>query len=302
MELHRLRYFLAVAEELHFGRAAERLHIVQSALSKQVSALERELEVELLDRSHGVALTPAGRTLRDEARVILLQADRAFALTKAVARGEIGSLSIGFIISAMWCVLPPVLREHRRLNPDLSFHLNELGSPQQLDLLRDGSLDVGFVRALALDPHLELEPIWREKIVVALADDHPAAANEVVDLAELKDEAFILQARSLGPPGLHEIFTSMCLDAGFTPRLEEANSTAGLSMVSMGLGVALVPESAQDTAFPGITFRPLTKATPELDLVMAYRPDSASSALRAFIETARRVVPTIKGHGTPATS
>ena len=175
VELRHLRYFVAVAEERHFGRAADRLHIVQPALSKQVIALERELGLELLDRTRGVKLTQAGEVFYAEAKAILERVERATAATKATAKGEAGSLAIGYVGTAPWSVLPAILREHRRLHPDLRFHLDELGTSDQLERIRDGSLDVGFARRLALDDVLVFEPVWRESYVVALSYGFGAA-------------------------------------------------------------------------------------------------------------------------------
>jgi DNA-binding transcriptional LysR family regulator len=300
MELRHLRYFVAVAEELHFGRAADRLHIVQPALSKQIIALERELGLELLERAGGVRLTPAGEVLYAEARAILERLDRVVASTKATARGEAGSLSIGFVGPAMWNVLPAILREHRRTHPELRFHLHELGSRVQLERLREGSLDVGFLRRLALDDVLAFEPVWREQFVVCLPDDHPLAAAEVIDLSALKDEAFVVLPRE-DAPAIHDVTVTICLGYGFSPKtLEEGNSPAALNMVGMGLGVALICESAQDAALRGITFRPLTKPTPDVDLSACYRTGYRSATLRSFLETVRRVVPTVEAHGRSA--
>jgi DNA-binding transcriptional LysR family regulator len=299
VELRHLRYFIALAEELHFGRAAQRLHIVQPALSRQVMALERELGVELLDRSHGVTLTRAGETFYEEARAIVEQADTAVATTRATARGELGSITIGFVQPAMWNVLPPILRAHRRAYPNLTYRLYELGSPDQFERLRARTLDIGFVRPLVIDDVLTFEPFWREHFVLALADDHPLAAHEAIDLAHLKDERFVVLPRPLAP-GLNDIHLSICLSYGFTPKVvEQGNSPSALVMVSMGMCVALIPESVENARFQGITYRPLIRPTPEIDLAAVYRTDNHSRILQAFLETARRVVPGVQAPGRP---
>jgi DNA-binding transcriptional LysR family regulator len=297
VELRHLRYFLALAEELHFGRAAQRLHIVQPALSKQVIALERELGVELLDRSHGVTLTAAGQVFYEEAKTIVERVDGAVATTRATARGEIGSLSIGFVAPAMWSVLPAILRVHRRSYPNLRYALHELGSADQLDQLRTRGLDVGFVRPLVVDDVLEFEPVWRERFVVAVPDDHRLAGCEAIDLADLKDERFVVLPRG-NAPIVSDLSLSVSLSYGITPKVvEEGNSPAALVMVSMGYCVALVPESLANAGFSGIAFRPLTKPTPEVDLSAVYRRDNASSTLRAFLDTVRRVAPHVEAPG-----
>ena len=147
MELRHLRYFVAVAEELHFGRAAQRLHIVQPALSKQIASLEAELGIQLFNRTkRRVTITDAGRALYEEVRVILQRIDRAVETAQMTAAGQVGSLDIGFIGPAMWSVLPKLLAEHHKRVPDVRFRLAELSSAAQLASLRDGALDAGFVR------------------------------------------------------------------------------------------------------------------------------------------------------------
>jgi len=301
VELRHLRYFVAVAEELHFGRAANRLHIVQPALSKQIISLERELGFELLDRSHAIRLTRAGEVFYEEAHAILLRVDRAVQLTRATARGEAGTLAIGFIGPAMWSVLPAILREHRRRHPDLHFRIHELGSSEQLELLRDGTLDVGFVRSLVLDDVLVFEPVWRENFVIALPDDHRLAAVDAVDLAELQDETFIVLPRP-NAPGVHDLHVGICLSYGFSPKtIEEGNSPAALNMVAMGLGVALIPASLERANLKGMVCRPLDRPTPTIDLTVSYQRENATPTLAAFLETVRSAVPGVDAPGRPVT-
>jgi len=299
VELRHLRYFVALAEELHFGRAANRLHIVQPALSKQILALERELGVELLDRTHGVTLTPAGAVFYEEASAILDRVSEAVRSAQGTARGELGSLDVGFVGPAMWSVLPWILREHRRAHPNLRYRLFELGSPEQMERLRAGTLDVGFLRPIAVDDALVFKPVWREQFVVALADDHPLAGTGRIDLADLKDERFVVLPRRMAP-NLSDTSLSICLSYGFSPKVvEEGNSPSALVMVAMGLCVALIPESARNAGFKGITFRPLIRPTPEQDLAVAYRAEDRSPALRAFLATISSVVRGVQAPGQP---
>jgi DNA-binding transcriptional LysR family regulator len=296
VELRHLRYFVALAEELHFGRAAQRLHIVQPALSKQVIALERELGVDLIDRAHGVKLTRAGELFYAEAREIVDRADRAVDATRATARGEQGLLRIGFVAPAMWSVLPVVLRAHRRLYPELTYRLYEAPTPEHLEQLRANALDVGFVRPPSVDDALAFELVWREPFVVVLPDDHRLAREDAIDLADLANERFVVMPRANAM--VNDVIVSICLSYGFSPKVvEEGNSPSSLVMVAMGQCVALVPVSLQDCGVRGITFRPLIRPTPELDLAVAYRRDDRSLALRAFLETARRVAPEVEAHG-----
>src|SRR5438067_839146 len=187
MELRHLRYFIAVAEEMHFGRAAQRLHIVQPALSKQISALERELGFRLFSRTkRSVAFTPAGEAFYHEARDILARVERANELTRLTAAGALGTLDIGFASPVIWSVLQPILRRQREAFPGVRLHLHELHSAPQMRMLREGKLNAGFLRAGGPDELLEFKPVCREAIVVALPEQHRLAQEERIDLAELE--------------------------------------------------------------------------------------------------------------------
>ena len=292
MELRHLRYFVAVAEELHFGRAARRLGIVQPALSKQIVALERELGVTLFLRSkRDVSITEAGRALYTEARDILQRADQATDIAKLTASGALGSLAIGFIGPAMWNILPALMREHRNRVPGMHFRLHEMTSGPMIQQVRDGILDVGFIRPFGHDEALEIETVLREPFVIAVAEDHRLAQEEVVDLADAADETFVLVSRE-GSPGLFDQCLALCQSYGFSPLMIQEGNTGGamFGMVAAGLGVTLVPESADLVPWPGVVFRPLTKSEPQLELAIAYRRDSSSTALASFLDTVSAVV------------
>src|SRR5581483_4344417 len=174
------------------GRAAQRLHVVRPALSKQIGGLERELGFDLFDRSHGVKLTAAGEVFYEEVRPILQQADRAVQSIQQVARGEPAQLNIGFITPALWTVLPATLRAYRHDHPHVRLRIHELPGPEQMANVRDGSFDVGFVRGMAVDDILVFEPVWREQYMLALSDEHRLAGCDAIDLAELKGESFVV--------------------------------------------------------------------------------------------------------------
>jgi DNA-binding transcriptional LysR family regulator len=286
MELRHLRYFVAVAEEMHFGRAAQRLHIVQPALSKQISALERELGVRLLSRTkRSVAFTPAGAAFYDEAREVLRHVDRASELTKLTAAGALGTLEIGFISPIIWSVLQPILRRQREAFPGVRLHLHELHSSPQLRLLREGKLDAGFVRAAGPeDELLEFKPVVREGIVVALPEAHRLAEEQRVDLAELADERFILVSRSTAP-GFFDDCIALCQSFGFSPAVvEEGNTPAALyAMVAGGLGVSLGPESASRVPWGGVTFKRPTREPVVVEFSVAYRRGDSSQTLASFL-------------------
>jgi DNA-binding transcriptional LysR family regulator len=291
MELRHLRYFVAVAEEMHFGRAAQRLHIVQPALSKQISALERELGFHLFTRTkRSVAFTPAGEAFYQDARDILARVDRATELTKLTAGGALGTLDIGFASPVIWSVLQPILRRQREAFPGIRLHLHELHSAPQMRMLREGKLDAGFLTATGPDELLEFTPVAHEAIVIALPAEHRLAGEERVDLSELADERFILVSRSTAP-GFFAHCVELCQRYGFTPEIvEEGNTPAALyGMVAAGLGVSLGPESASIVPWHGVTFKHATKAS-SVEFSVAYRRDDTSQALASFLRTVDEVV------------
>jgi len=291
VELRHLRYFQALAEELHFTRAADRMHVVQSALSRQIAALEQELGVRLFDRtSRGVRLTVAGRALKERVAAILPSLDQALDMTRLTASGEVGRVEIGFIAAAMWSVLPAILQEHRRRHPHVLFRLRELPmAGEQLESLLDGSLDVVFVRPFARFRTVAFLPLFREQLVAALPVGHRLAAGERIDLAELADERFILMSRTAYPDA-HDLFSQACLSAGFSPTiLDEGDSPNAMYLVAAGLGVALAPASAVRSGLPGIAFRPFKHPTPEVELAAAYRKGNPSTTLAALLQTAADV-------------
>lgn len=288
MELRHLRYFVAVAEELHFGRAAQRLHIVQPALSKQIASLETELGVQLFHRTkRRVTITSAGQALYDEVRVILQRVERAVETAQLTAAGQIGSLDLGFVGPAMWSILPDLLDEHHRRLPDVRFRLSELSSVAQVAGVRDGTLDAGFVRLpLQGSDDVDFRVVHREPFVVTLPEHHPAAALPSVDLATLADEPFIFVLRRV-EPGYHDRCIALCQSYGFSPNIaEEGNGPMAIcGMVASGLGITLSPASIVDARWPGVAFCELATPSLELELAIATRREEPSAALGAFLQT-----------------
>ena len=299
MELRHLRYFVAVAEEMHFGRAAQRLHIVQPALSKQISALERELGVELFSRTkRSVAFTPAGQAFYNEARDVLRRVERATDLTKLAATGALGTLEIGFTSPIIWSVLQPILRRQREVFPGVRLHLKELHTSPQLRLLRDGKLNAGFVRTPGRDELLEFKPVLHEGIVIALPEDHRLATQERIDLAELADERFILVSRDTAP-GFFDDCIALCQSYGFSPAVvEEGNTPAALyGMVAAGLGVSLGPTSASRIPWTGVAFKLPTREPVIVEFAVAYRRNDPSQTLAAFLTAVDQVRGDFIGNG-----
>ena len=278
MELRHLRYFVAVAEELHFHRAATRLHISQPPLSQQIRALERELGVTLLARNRRrVALTAAGESFRDDARSILAAVERASERARDIARGAIGTLSIGFVGSAMFSpTLPDILREFRSGHPDVELVLRELPTVAQLNALAAGELDIGVIRGpvelAELDGQLELLTIQRERLVAALPSGHPLASRRRLRPGELRGESFVILARREAP-GLYAGLATAMGDAGGLPDdvLEVAEMQTIISLVAGGFGVSLVPASVGQVERSGVTFLPISGPTPTIELALAWR-------------------------------
>jgi DNA-binding transcriptional LysR family regulator len=294
MELRHLRYFVAVAEELHFHRAAQRLHISQPPLSQQIRALERELGVTLLSRNRRrVALTAAGEGFLDDARSILAAVERASERARGIARGSLGTLAIGFVGSAMFSPkLPQILREFRARHPDVELVLRELPTTVQLAALAAGELDVGVIRGpvdvTELDGQLELMTIQRERLVAALPADHPLAARRRLRPQDLRGESFVILTRREAP-GLYAGLAAAMGDAGGLPDdvLEVAEMQTIISLVAGGFGVSLVPASVGQVDRSGVTFRPIAGPTPTIELEIAWRPGADSPVRDEFLSVAR---------------
>ena len=289
MELRHLSAFVAVAEELHFGRAAERLHIAQPPLSRQIQRLEKDLGVLLLRRTkRRVELTEAGECFLDGARRTLSEAEQAARMARRAARGEVGRLVLGFVGTTV--VLPPVLREFRARFPEVELVLHQLTTARQVQGLRDGWLHLGLLRPPVPDGWLIVEPIAREAIVVAVPDKHPLAARARIPLTALAEEAFIMWPRREGP-GFHDLIVSACHAAGFTPRVvqEATEMVTILNLVAGGLGIALMPESVRELQRRGVTYLPLKGAAPRAERALAWRADETAKPVLAFIEVAREL-------------
>lgn len=279
MELRHLRSFVAVAEELHFGRAAERLHIAQPPLSMQIKQLEHELGVQLLIRStRKVELTPAGASFLEHARAILAATDAAVEDARQTASGLAGRLVLGFTGSATYEVMPMLAQVLRHDLPGLDISLKgEMLTPLQVAGLLDHSLDIGFLRPPARDPGITVSILRREPLIAVLPDTHPLASAPSVRLGDLRNDPFITylsQHRSV----VYDAVIEACERAGFMPQqhTEVAETSTLVSFVASGQGVALVPASVQHLAVTGAVFRPLAGQTTEVALAVATRTDDPS--------------------------
>lgn len=292
MELRHLRSFLAVAEELHFGRAAARLHISQPPLSQQIRRLEDEIGARLFLRTkRRVELTPAGRAFLAEARQAIASADRAVGAAQRAARGELGELVIGYITSATYGPLPDVIRMFRKRLPEVELKLRNLRSVHQSQALLDRRIDVGLVRPHAADSRIVYEALWRERVVVALPSDHPLAHGTAVDIADLATDIFLI-APAEDTAAFHDEVFALCRKAGFTPRVEEGvpDVQAALALVAAGLGINPVAATVQRYRRRGVVYRPLRPRSLRIELGLAWRRDDDSALVQQFRRVARETV------------
>ncbi|MGB3481789.1 MAG: LysR family transcriptional regulator [Mycobacterium sp.] len=292
MELRHLRYFRAVAEELHFGRAAERLLMAQPPLSQQIRALERELGVTLLTRStRNVELTPAGRAFLTRTVEILAAVDDAGDQARRIANGAEGRLVIGCVGSATYSLLPKLVRALRKTLPNVDLSVRgEMLAPAQLIALHAGQIDIALLRPPVLDPGIAAEVIRTDRLLVALPAEHPLAARDTVDPADLRDEDFISHAGH-GRSRMGALLTTLCEEAGFTPRVQhdvEETSTL-VTLVAAGLGVAVVPEPTSELDIAGVCYRPLSPAAASIELLVAYRSSEVSPLIANVLEVLREI-------------
>jgi len=261
MELRHLRYFSVLAEELHFGRAARRLAISQPPLSVAIQQLEETVGARLFERnSKGVRLTPAGSALQLSARRLLTQAEEAAREARAVAAGSAGRLRIGLVGAMLYRGLPQALHEFQAAHPAVRITLAELNSREQITELLHDRLDLGFVHTSRMPRELAHRLLLSEPFVCCLPAAHPLARRRVLAPADLREEPFVLFSRSASPD-YHERILSICAEAGFSPQVrhEVRHWLAVVSLVSQGLGVALVPDAMRRSALRGAVFRPLDR-------------------------------------------
>ncbi|MGA7782016.1 MAG: LysR substrate-binding domain-containing protein [Paraburkholderia sp.] len=288
MDIRLLRYFAVLADELHFGRAAARLHISQPPLSQQIRILEEEMGTALFVRSqHRVDLTEAGKTLKEQVPLIFAQFERAIDLTRCAGRGEVGSLEIGIISSVMVEPIPRALRVFAEKHPQVRWRLHEMTPAAQILALKEHRLDVCFFRVSHEDPEIRSEVVMREQAVVALPADHPLAGRKEIALRELEAERFV--SFGLQQSQLARFLQDCCVEAGFTPRIEQevVEVHTLLCLVRENMGVALLPSSARQLSTGGVVFVRLAEPAPQVALHARYRADDRSPVLGIFLETVR---------------
>ncbi len=301
MELRQVRYFVAVAEELHFGRAARRVHVAQPALSKQVMNLERELGARLLNRrGRKVELTEAGRVFLERARVILDQVSEAALAVARAGSGETGRLTVGFTGMALYGAAPQVVKAFGDLYPGVDLALREMSTPAMTEALLGKRVDVGFLHppvGEAAGGALAVEGMMSEPLTVALPEDHALSGLPEIPLGRLAEERFVIVPSDEGPE-LHDRIMGTCHASGLNPAIANRNApsqTTALGLVAAGIGVSLVWECMRNLGRSGVVYRPLTEQTPRLETALAWRPDDPSPVLAAFLTLAREAADKIEG-------
>ncbi len=283
-----MRYFVMVAEELHFGRAARRLNIAQPALSQQVRQLEDELGFSLFKRDkHRVELTEPGRVFLDEAHLILIQVQRARDVAERAHLGASGRVVMGFVGSATYHVVP-LLHAYRAQFPLVHTILQQMKTNDQLQALHEKRIDVGVIRPTISSPEINLEVIHREAFFVAFPSRHRLAANPLVTIHDLADEPFIMTPHRFGS-SYYDTIMRCCYEAGFRPNvvLEAPEILTIVAFVAAGMGIALVPESFQSQQNSGVQYRPLTGTSQRLELALAWRSGEQSEVVHQLIATIR---------------
>jgi DNA-binding transcriptional LysR family regulator len=288
MELRHLRYFVAVAEELNFTRAAANLHVAQSAVSAQIRSLEGAVGVPLFERSsRRVDLTAAGRVFLDGARETLERLDEVTRQVRRVGRAEAGELAIGFIGSQSHEWLPQVLRRFRQKYPAVDVTLTELVPSQQMEALLLHRLDVGIIGVIdgKPPPGIQIESITEERPVAAVPNDHPFAHRESLRLEELKSEPFIFTSRE-NAPSYRAWFTRLCHRAGFVARVvqEVDRARTGVQYVAAGFGVSVFSEHVSRLPAPGVSFIPLRPIGLKLRFGVAWRKEGSQPLVNRFVE------------------
>jgi DNA-binding transcriptional LysR family regulator len=284
-ELSQLRCFVAAAEELHFGRAAQRLNMTQSPLSRQIQLLERILDVTLLERtSRNVALTPAGRVFLIEARRIVRLAESASLSARRVAKGDAGKVAIGFTAVSGYMLVPQIVAQARAALPNIDLELREMVSGDQTDALLTGLIDIGFVRPPIARSEFETALMLSEPLVVALPSGDPRQAKSVLEPADLNDLPLIMYSRQ-GAGYFHDMLVRLFDDADVTPQhvqhVTQIHSMLGL--VRAGLAAAVVPQSATGLHPDDVQFRQLiTEPEKPVELHLAWKQDNANPALAAM--------------------
>jgi DNA-binding transcriptional LysR family regulator len=286
MELRQLRYFVTVAEELHFRRAADRLQITQPALSKQIASLEQELGVQLLSRTkRTVQFTPAGQVFFEQAQQLLRQVEATIQLTQRCDRGEIGNLAIGFTETAVHTILPQLVRDFRQDYPNVEITMLALATEAQVTALNQGKIDLAFLHPPIDARGIELYPILEETFIAVLPPQHPLLEYDSIPLKAFANEPLIIHPRQEGPI-LYDSFVQVCQEAGFQPKIikESLSLQTRVCLVATGMGITFVSSQLQFLVGSNVVCRPLEKCPVHLKFAAAWRKNASSPTLQALIK------------------
>lgn len=299
MEFRQLQYFLAVAEELNFSRAAKRLNMAQPPLTRQIRQLEQELGVELFYRTKRyVQLTDAGKAFLEESRRILEQVEHSVQVAQRASRGEIGRLVVAFEGSSAYDIVPRSLKTYRERFGGVELVVVGMTTGEQVQALHERQIGAGFLvpPLKGKDKELVVEAVLQEPLVLALPENHHLAAQSRVKVRSLSNEPFVMAGRDSGC-GLYDQAIAVCQRAGFSPRvMQEVNEMqVMLGFVAAGLGIALLSASVKQFPRPGVVYRELQPSTPEVALAVVWRRDDLSPVLQAFLGVVRELARSYEG-------
>ena len=289
LELRHLRYFLAVAETLHFGKAAAQLGMAQPPLSQQIKNLESIVGHRLFDRTtRGVRLTVVGQYLLGRARKTLDRIDQDVEMARRLGKGQEGVLSVGFSGSVMFTRLPFVIERYRRLYPKVELQLQELATAEQMSALKEGALDLGFLRDGEPDSAIRIEPLISERFVAILPKQHPLAGRKSLRPADLREEPFVFYARKMGPRAFDRMI-ACCESDGFRPRIVQDTPQwpTAVRLIAAGLGVSIAPACVSSLAMPNVVYKRLRSAH-RTSIDIGIRRDLDSPIAAAFLRIIRR--------------
>ncbi len=286
MDVRHLKYFLALAEELNFSRAANRLHMSQPPLTRQIQQLEKELGTPLFLRtSKGVTLTQAGQSLMGDAEIILAQLRRAKEQTQKIGRGELGKIDIGVFGSAMLNIVPRLLLDYRNLFPGVHITIYNMSRQHQIEALREQRIHIGFNRIIPAEADITVETVLNERLVVALYQEHPLASLSAIPIHDLVGQPIILYPRT-PRSGLHDLVIHLIRNEGAEANVvqEVEDLVSSVALVSAGLGLCVAPESAVSLKLPGVVYRPLIGSPPPcIELNCMYLKGEQSPILKSFL-------------------
>ncbi|MGF1673745.1 MAG: LysR family transcriptional regulator [Rivularia sp. (in: cyanobacteria)] len=294
IELRHLRYFLAVAEELNFGRAAERLNITQPSLSRQIQNLEKELKTILFERNQRqIKLTVPGQIFLIEVEQILVRFDQGIRIINRASRGEIGQLTVGFQGSSVYDIIPISIKAFRDRFPEVEVIMQPMETSQQVIAIAENNLDVGFVIPPITDANLKVEILLEEPLVLALPENHPLASQSEIPITALANEPLVLASRDRGC-GLHEQIFDIYQRVGLRPNVVCAarEMQVMLGFVAAGMGISLLPSHVKNFQRTGVVYRVLTPEAPIAGLGIAWKSENITPVLSTFLEIVRDIANT----------